>query len=349
MSIKFQILGQPFKDNALMVFVNTGMRYYRLLFDCGEGCLADMKSSEISSIDYLFFSHCHIDHIAGFDTFFRCNYNRGDKPVFIWGPVDTAEIMQHRFRGFMWNLLVENESGSFYVTDVDKEKIKTWCFKTAERFAQAHLKEERQLTETILDAPNFGVDARIMDHIVPCLAYLVWEKPKVNIDKDVLQQMKLEPGAWLKEIKDISNVRDKIIEVEGKEFQIGELQDKLLKTTHGQRIAYLTDFRLDAQAEEILLGIIKNCDVIVCESQYLKEDIELAQKNYHMTAFQAAQLAAKAKAGKLILFHLSERYSKDGAQRFLDEAREIFPETYLPENWKFIGNSVKTVVSIARF
>ena len=76
MSISFRILGKPGWDNGLMVCINSGTKLYRLLFDCGENILRDLNFHEVKSIDYLFLSHLHIDHIAGFDYFFRRNYDR---------------------------------------------------------------------------------------------------------------------------------------------------------------------------------------------------------------------------------------------------------------------------------
>ena len=81
MSINYQILGQPGRDNALFVEINTGQSIHRLQFDCGEACLRDLPVSQIQAIDALLFSHFHIDHVAGFDAFLRSNYDRADRPV----------------------------------------------------------------------------------------------------------------------------------------------------------------------------------------------------------------------------------------------------------------------------
>jgi ribonuclease Z len=83
-----------------MVWVDTGQRVQRLLFDCGEECQRELPVAEIQAIDALFFSHLHVDHVAGFDTFLRHNYNRDGGPVQIFGPPGTATTLQHRFRGF---------------------------------------------------------------------------------------------------------------------------------------------------------------------------------------------------------------------------------------------------------
>jgi ribonuclease Z len=52
-----------------------------------------------------------------------------------------------------------------------------------------------------------------------------------------------------------------------------------------------------------------------------------------MTARRAAELAARAGVGRLVLFHLSRRYTPEGWVQLLGEARAVFPRTELPEGW----------------
>ncbi|MHB0958850.1 MAG: hypothetical protein ACYC0X_15105 [Pirellulaceae bacterium] len=73
----------------------SGQSIGRLQFDCGEACLRDLGICDIQAIDDLFFSHFHIDHVAGFDSFLRSNYNRPEVPVRIWGLAGAAEVIQH--------------------------------------------------------------------------------------------------------------------------------------------------------------------------------------------------------------------------------------------------------------
>jgi ribonuclease Z len=99
------VLGEPGRDNALLVRVWTGQANQRLLVDCGEGCLSFLSASEIRSIDALFFSHLHIDHVAEFDSFLRLNFARPDAPVLIYGTEGTTRAIHHRLRGATWRLI----------------------------------------------------------------------------------------------------------------------------------------------------------------------------------------------------------------------------------------------------
>ena len=59
-----------------------------------------------------------------------------------------------------------------------------------------------------------------------------------------------------------------------------------------------------------------------------------AHEKLHSTALEAAEIAKKAGVKKLLIGHFSARY--DDLQPLLDEARSVFPETYLAED----GNKI---------
>ena len=59
----------------------------------------------------------------------------------------------------------------------------------------------------------------------------------------------------------------------------------------------------------------------------------LARQNAHMTADLVGRLAAEAGVGRLVLQHLSRRYSSEDWSEMRDEAAQFFPETVLPPEW----------------
>lgn len=101
MSMTFRILGNAGRDNALLVQVDCGQAVETLLFDCGDACLTELPFSETQTIDHLFFSHLHMDHVGGFDTFFRCNMDRANKSNHVWGPPATSQILQASLSGLL--------------------------------------------------------------------------------------------------------------------------------------------------------------------------------------------------------------------------------------------------------
>ncbi|HEX2960328.1 MAG TPA: MBL fold metallo-hydrolase [Ignavibacteriales bacterium] len=333
MSIQYQILGLPGRDNAMFVWVNSGTNFQRLLFDCGEGLLRQIRQPDIKAIDHLFFSHTHIDHIAGFDYFFRRNYDREGTPVYVWGPEKTSEIIHHRLLGFIWNL-IGGAPGKWYVTDIGEKAMTSFSFKTSEGFELKHPEETMDFNGIVLETPGFVVKAALLNHIIPSVAYRVEEKDSLNISKDRLQNSGFPQGPWLEKLKDFSLDENEVITLEGKDYILKDLRKELLIRTPGEKIAYLTDFIYDEVSRQRALSLISNCDTVVCESQYSYHDEDLAKKNYHMTTHQTASLAKEANAKKLILFHISERYSKEEDYPILlEEARQIFPQTYFPEEW----------------
>lgn len=332
MTINYKVLGEAGRDNVLLVCVDSGQNITRLLFDCGDECITGMKPSEVQAVDHLFFSHLHMDHVAGFDFFFRLTFNRDSKPNTIWGPPETARIMQNRFRGFMWNLQ-EGQPGTWHVNDIHTDHVKTYRFEIAEAFNTCHNEGERTYSRTILDDTDFTVEALSMNHMTPSIAYIVREKVRFNIDTGKMSEMGLKPGPWLRQIKkDLPD--DTTIEIGDAKHELGKLREELLTETPGDSVAYLTDFLLDEDALKKISTALQGCKTVVCEAQYRHADIELSKQNYHMTTLLSAELAKRAKIEKLVLFHLSSRYVEYEWLEMLEEARSIFPNAYFADHWE---------------
>ncbi len=79
---------------------------------------------------------------------------------------------------------------------------------------------------------------------------------------------------------------------------------------------------------ESIVPIIKGVDVHH-EATFLHDLKEMADYTGHTTALEAATIAQKAGVKKLILGHFSNRYADLNV--FTDEARTVFPNTFLPK------------------
>jgi len=66
----------------------------------------------------------------------------------------------------------------------------------------------------------------------------------------------------------------------------------------------------------------------------MKEEQDLAYRNYHLTAQQAATLAKECEVEMLLLTHFSARYHD--IKGFEQEAKKIFPNTVVAEDFKRI-------------
>jgi ribonuclease Z len=338
MSIDYRVLGKPGRDNAAYVWLNAGTRMYRLLFDCGENIFAGLSQGDVKAVDYLLFSHLHIDHIAGFDYYFRRNFDR-QKINYIWGPENTSSIIHNRLQGFTWNLIGQTP-GEFIISDILQDGTCSAKFITSEGFNHKHeIDYPFNFTNVddeivLIDNADFIMKSVILNHSIPSVAYNITEKDSVNINKDELEKSGLTPGSWLQTLRDPAISDETIISVDGKNYATGELRKLLLFNKSGESISYLTDFILDDKSMERAVKLIRNSDNVICESQYHNDDSQLAKQNFHLTSRQAAEIAAVAGVKKLILFHISERYyTSKSYNSLLEDARLVFPETYFPETW----------------
>jgi len=327
--IEHTVLGRPGGDNALWVRVNTGQQIHRLLFDCGSGCIGPLGSAELQAIDHLFFSHFHMDHVAGFDGFFRINFSRDTKPVHVWGPAQTIDLMQHRFQSFWWNLH-EEQTGSWIVHEILPDQVKLARMEVCEAFAIRHPLESTAV-DPLISNPDYRVSVRLLDHRGPSAAYRVDEEARCNVNPERLTRSGLRPGPWIQALK--SPEAGGRVQVDGIDCDLDQLRADLLDHSPGASIAYLTDFRLDEPWTERLAEWLAGCDVLVCEAQYAQTDALLAQQNFHSTSLQVAELARRAGVGKLELFHLSRRYPDFIWREMGREARSVFPNTKFPAAW----------------
>lgn len=335
MSIGFAVLGGPGRDNAVLARVQTGQAIHRLLFDCGADCLTELSLGEIREIDHVCFSHLHMDHVGGFDDFFRAVYNRTSRPNQLWGPPESIRILHHRLRGYMWNLY-EGDPASWQIHDIFTDRIERARFAMADAYEAAlPLAPLARDGALVLDEPSYTLEALRMDHHTPSLAYILRERPRINVAMERLAALGLAPGPWLRWVKEAGGEGEgEEIEVGGARYALVELRAALVVETPGDSLAYLTDFLLDEAAMERLVPALGGVRAVICECQYRAADEALATRHRHMAAPQVAELARRAGVGLLILFHLSDRYRPPEWLELLGEARAIFPETRFPARWE---------------
>jgi ribonuclease Z len=86
-------------------------------------------------------------------------------------------------------------------------------------------------------------------------------------------------------------------------------------------------FCADTIYDEALVPIVQDADLIYHESTYPAALAEKATERFHSTSKQAATIALKANAGKLLIGHFSAKF--EVIEQFGTEAREVFPNTEL--------------------
>lgn len=92
----------------------------------------------------------------------------------------------------------------------------------------------------------------------------------------------------------------------------------------GRKIVYTGDTR----PCESVIEASSNADLLIHDGSLSEETKEIAFDYMHSTALEAAEVAKEAGVSKLILTHLSARYSDlNGARRLKEEARQVFENT----------------------
>ncbi|MGC5052666.1 ribonuclease Z [Micromonospora sp. DT48] len=86
----------------------------------------------------------------------------------------------------------------------------------------------------------------------------------------------------------------------------------------GQRFAFVMDTALC----DGVYALAEHADLLVIESTFLESEAALAAEFGHLTAGQAARVAAESGVRTLVLTHFSQRYTDPA--RFVDEARRHF-------------------------
>jgi len=90
----------------------------------------------------------------------------------------------------------------------------------------------------------------------------------------------------------------------------------------GRKLVYPGDTRPSPRVIEMAHG----ADLFVHEATFTEEERERAHETGHSTAKQAAEMARMARVRRLVLTHISARYSRE-APEVLEEASAVFPDT----------------------
>jgi ribonuclease Z len=89
----------------------------------------------------------------------------------------------------------------------------------------------------------------------------------------------------------------------------------------------------DTAPSDSIVEAAWGADVLVTEATFSEEERDRAVETRHQTAFQAAEVARRARVGLLALTHLSNRYA---GPEIVREARETFLETVVPRDFDVV-------------
>ena len=170
------------------------------------------------------------------------------------------------------------------------------------------------------DDGKFTIEAYFLDHGVENIGWRITEKDTIKFDKQLLKEKNVQ-GPLVR----ILEKETKVV-VDGKTVNLCDVSS----LRKGDVFAYVMDTRLCPNAYKLA----KDAKLLLCESTYSHEHKDLAYEYMHMTARQAAELALESNAQILVLTHFSARYRD--AEVLGNEAREVFPNTFVAEDLKRI-------------
>ncbi len=267
-----------------------------VLIDCGEGTQIQLRKLGIkfARIQHIFISHLHGDHFYG-----------------LIGLISTFRLL-----GRTADLHVYGPKGIKEVITLQLKLAKSW---TDYNLFFHELEEE--VATLILDHEKFTVETLPLDHRVYTNGYLFREKVgKRKINSAAVANYGVD-------VADMENLK------QGKDIQLPNgdwVENQLLTFDPAPPKSYA--FCSDTAYKPDLAELVQGVSCLYHEATFLDTHQDLAVKTKHSTAEEAAQIAAKAEVGQLILGHFSSRYPDLNA--FIEQAQRHFQNVHLAEDGK---------------
>lgn len=267
------------------------------MFDCGEATQQQILHTAIKlrKISKIFITHLHGDHIFGLPGLLGSRSFQGAQtPLKIYGPKGIKDFIDT-------SLKVSSTYLKYPLM------IHEFCEEKCQLFYEN----------------RFTVSAAKLDHNLPSYGFRIVEDDlpgPLLIDK--VKQENIPIGPILQKLKaGLTVTLDDGRVIDGREF-VGPPKK-------GKIIAVLGDTRYTETAVELA----KEANVLVHEATFSSREQNLATEYFHSTTHDAAAVAKKANAKQLILNHISSRYQKEDVYVLLKEARAIFPNTFVSQDF----------------
>jgi ribonuclease Z len=257
-----------------------------LLFDCGEGTQRQMMRFGVSfALRDIFFTHFHADHFLG-----------------VIGLMRTLGLQGREEPMRLWG-----PKGA-------KQVLKVALTLGVERVPFDVAIEEVKPGQ-VLPRDGYALHVFATKHGGGSVGYALVENERYGkFDPEKARALGVPEGPLWGKLQ-----RGEAIELaDGRQLTA----DSVVGPKRPGRKVVLTG---DTRPVATVVDAAQGADLLVHEATFGEEDKERAVETNHSTAREAAQVALAAKVRRLVLNHLSARYSIS-ADELVSEAREVFPE-----------------------
>jgi ribonuclease Z len=268
------------------------------LFDCGEGTQVSLRRLNLKwkKISVIFISHTHADHVTGLPGI-----------LMLTSQVDRCEPLYiygpPRIREYV------EESRRILDMYINYEIV-------VEEILEPGL---------VYQGDGYRVHSHPLAHSKPCLAFALEEEMRPGIFlPDQALALGVPRGPLWSRLQGGEEVA-----AEGRVVRPDEVMGP---PRSGRKLSFVTDTSYRPDIARFVAG----SDLLICEGMFTDDLAESAREKKHLTARQAAQIAAAGEVKKMGLIHYSPRYSERELKKLLAEAREVFPNAFLTRELQVI-------------
>jgi ribonuclease Z len=261
---------------------------HRILVDCGEGTQRQLLrgGAGFRRLDRLLLTHGHFDHVLGIPGLFSTlRLRRSANLMAIHGSPGTLDVVVRMLAG-LWG------EGN---APIPLELVP---------LAEGQVIDAREFTIACFPVRHRETDS---------FGFSFESRPRRHLRPDRLEVLGVPDGPLRGELaqgKPVTLENGKLIEPE----------DVLGAPERSKKLVIVGD----AETTEGLAEHVRDADVLVIEATFLQRDASTARDYGHLTAAEAAELAARSDVKQLVLTHISGRYSDE---EILAEAAKAFPNS----------------------